>query len=298
MNWDFKQWSALAAAADCGSFEQAAVQLNITASAVSKRIRDLEETAGALLITRARPCRPTAQGQQLLRYWRQVVSLQQALAHELQQRPPVLSLAANHDSLDTWLLPVLAEAAADGGLLLDIQVEDQDHTRALLAEGRVMAAVSSEAETLRGCEVHALGGLRYRLMAAPAFAARYFSDGLTPAALRRAPLLVFNRKDDLQADFLRRHLQADAAMCPTHYVPSSHAFLQAVRMGLGYGMLFEQQLQSEQIKAGELLDLCPQYFIDVPLFWHCWQAQPPKLQSLRKAVQRSAAVHLTAVQSG
>ena len=38
MNWDFKQWSALAAAAESGSFEQAAAQLNITASAVSPSV--------------------------------------------------------------------------------------------------------------------------------------------------------------------------------------------------------------------------------------------------------------------
>ena len=85
MNWDYKQWSALAAAADSGSFEQAAQQLNITASAVSKRIRDLEDAVGAVLLTRARPCRPTAEGQRMLRYWRQMVSLQQALENELSE---------------------------------------------------------------------------------------------------------------------------------------------------------------------------------------------------------------------
>ena len=235
MQWDGKQMAALAAAADSGSFEQAAAQLRITPSAVSQRIRALEEAAGALLLTRSRPCRPTEHGRRLLRYWRQVMSLQQELDNELQQQSSQLALAANHDSLDTWLLPLLAEAAAEEQLLLDIQAEDQEHTRALMAEGRVMAAVSSEAAPIHGCEAYPLGSLRYRLMAAPDFAERYFSDGLSPTALRRAPLLVFNRKDNLQADFLRTHLQADAAMCPTHYIPSSYAFFQAVCLGLGYG---------------------------------------------------------------
>lgn len=293
MNWDFKQWSALAAAVDCGSFEQAAVQLNITASAVSKRIRELEETAGAVLLTRARPCRPTTEGQRLLRYWRQMESLQHALENELSQQPAVLSLAVNHDSLDTWLLPVLQQTAASEQWLLDLQAEDQDYTRMLLEQGRVMAAVSSETEAIRGCEVHPLGSLRYRLTASPAFAARYFSDGLTPAALRRAPLLVFNRKDSLQTDFLRQYLNADAAMCPTHYIPSSHAFFEAARMGMGYGMLFDQQLQNRP--DCEWVDLCPQHYMDVPLFWHCWQVQPPKLQKLRQMVQEAAKAYLTAV---
>ena len=292
MQWDGKQMAALAAAADSGSFEQAAAQLRITPSAVSQRIRALEEAAGALLLTRSRPCRPTEHGRRLLRYWRQVMSLQQELDNELQQQSSQLALAANHDSLDTWLLPLLAEAAAEEQLLLDIQTEDQEHTRALMAEGRVMAAVSSEAVPIHGCEAYPLGSLRYRLMAAPAFAERYFSDGLSPAALRRAPLLVFNRKDNLQADFLRTHLQADAAMCPTHYIPSSYAFFQAVCLGLGYGMLFDQQLQSVQPQGRHLRDLCPGKHIDVPLFWHCWQVQPPKWQRLRQRVQQAAKLHL------
>lgn len=151
MQWDGKQMAALAAAADSGSFEQAAAQLRITPSAVSQRIRALEEAAGALLLSRSRPCRPTEHGRRLLRYWRQVMSLQQELDNELQQQSSQLALAANHDSLDTWLLPLLAEAAAEEQLLLDIQAEDQEHTRALMAEGRVMAAVSSEAVPIHGC---------------------------------------------------------------------------------------------------------------------------------------------------
>ena len=61
---------ALAAVAAQGSFEQAAEKLGLTASAVSQRIRALEEETGFPLITRTRPCRPTVQGQKLLRYIR------------------------------------------------------------------------------------------------------------------------------------------------------------------------------------------------------------------------------------
>ena len=56
--WDSKQLDALAAVAAQGSFEQAAEKLGLTASAVSQRIRALEEETGFPLITRTRPCRP------------------------------------------------------------------------------------------------------------------------------------------------------------------------------------------------------------------------------------------------
>ncbi|MDO5640286.1 MAG: LysR family transcriptional regulator ArgP [Neisseria sp.] len=291
MNWDFKQWSALAAAADCGSFEQAAVQLNITASAVSKRIRDLEEAAGAVLLTRARPCRPTAEGRRLLRYWRQMVSLQQALENELSERPARLSLAVNHDSLDTWLLPVLTQTVARENMLLDIQTDDQDYTLQLLAEGRVMAAVSSRAEPIKGCEAHLLGALRYRLRAAPDFAAKWFSDGLNMKSMKQAPLLTFNRKDDLQNAFLQQHVGIGAAICPVHYIPSSYAFVRAVVLGLGYGMLMDAQVE-EEIRRQRLVDLCPGAFLDVPLYWHCWQVQPPNLARLPQLLKTAAAAYL------
>ncbi len=291
MNWDFKQWSALAAAAESGSFEQAAAQLNITASAVSKRIRDLEEAAGAVLLTRARPCRPTAEGQRLLRYWRQMMSLQQALENEWSERAAVLSLAVNHDSLDTWLLPVLAQTVAKENMLLDIQTDDQDYTLQLLAEGRVMAAVSSGSEPIKGCEAHPLGALRYRLMAAPAFAEKWFSDGLNLKSMKQAPLLTFNRKDDLQNAFLQQHFGIGAAICPIHYIPSSSAFVRAVCLGLGYGMLIDVQVEAE-MQSGGLVDLCPGAYLDVPLYWHCWQVQPPKLARLPKLLRAAAAGYL------
>ena len=291
MNWDYKQWSALAAAADSGSFEQAAQQLNITASAVSKRIRDLEDAVGAVLLTRARPCRPTAEGQRMLRYWRQMVSLQQALENEVSARPAVLSLAANHDSLDTWLLPVLTQTVAKENMLLDIQTDDQDYTLQLLAEGRVMAAVSSEPEPIKGCEAHLLGALRYRLSASPEFAAKWFSDGLNLKNLKQAPLLTFNRKDDLQNAFLQQHTGIGAAVCPIHYIPSSYAFVRAVCLGLGYGMLVDAQINEEKQRGG-LVDLCPGAYLDVPLYWHCWQVQPPNLARLPQLLKEAAAGYL------
>lgn len=291
MNWDFKQWSALSAAADCGSFEQAAGILGITASAVSKRIRELEETVGAVLLTRSRPCRPTAEGRRLLRYWRQIQGLQQSLESELQARPAVLSLAVNHDSLDTWLLPVLAETIGRENMLLDIQADDQDYTLQLLAEGRVTAAVSSSAEPIKGCEAHLIGALRYRLTASPDFVEKWFSDGLTIKACKKAPLLMFNRKDDLQNSFLHQHFGIDAAICPVHYIPASYAFTQAVYLGLGYGMLMDVQI-AEAIGQGHLIDLCPGAYLDVPLYWHCWQMQPPQLARLPQLIREAAAVYL------
>ena len=285
MMWDSKQLRALQAVADMGSFEQAAEQLGITASAVSQRIRALEAETGFPLITRSRPCSATVQGQKILRYIRHTTWLQQEVQNELSQhnRPFNWPIAVNHDSLETWLLPVLAEVAQSEAILPDIQADNEEHTHKLMNEGRVMAAVSTRAQAMAACEVHALGSLGYRLLAAPAFVQRYFADGVTRHNLQNAPLLVFDRKDELQAHFLRQQFGLGMGRCAKAYIPATASFFQAVKLGLGYGMIPDWQ-GYQAIQTGHLVDLCPNHAVQLHLYWHCWVAQSPRLARLNQQV--------------
>ena len=287
--WDSKQLDALAAVAAQGSFEQAAEKLGLTASAVSQRIRALEEETGFPLITRTRPCRPTVQGQKLLRYIRSLEWLERETRNELEQtdRPYIWPIATNHDSLESWLLPALAEVAKTENLLPDIQADNEEHTHRWMNEGRVMAAVSTRQQALAGCEVHSLGYLEYRLMAAPSLVARYFADGIDQNSLKRAPLLVFDRKDNMQAEFLRQHFGINAARCYTVYIPASAPFYQAARLGLGYGMIPDWQ-SAPSLAQGEMVDLCPGQSMKLDLYWHCWPAASPRLASLNRKLVAAA----------
>ena len=287
--WDSKQLHALQAVAETGSFEQAAEQLGLTASAISQRVRALEEETGFPLLTRSRPCYATIQGQKLLRYIRHTTWLQQEVKNELEQResPYIWPIAVNHDSLDTWLLPVLAEVAQIEPLLPDIQADNEEHTHKLMNEGRVMAAVSIYSQAMAGCEVHHLGSLTYRLLASPAFVQRYFINGITRYNLQHAPLLVFDRKDELQARFLRQQFGLGMGRCAKVYIPATASFFQAVKLGLGYGMIPDWQ-GWQDVKAGHLIDLCPNQTVQLHLYWHCWKAQSPRLERLNKCVVEAA----------
>ncbi len=294
MDFDPKQTQALLAVADCGSFEAAALQLHLSASAVSQRVRALETRLGQPLLTRARPCRPTPAGKKLLQYLRRSAMLAEEFAAEFAgaaQTAWLVRIAVNYDSLETWLLPALAPVLQQEGLLLDIRADDQAYTHQLLESGEVVAAVSAKSETMRGCEVQSLGALRYRLLATPAFRQRYFAEGVHAAALRAAPLLVFNRKDALQAEFLQQHFHVQAARCPVHLIPSTHAFFQAVQLGLGYGMIPDLQ-GAQPLQAGEMVDLLPGRFIDVPLYWHHWHNQSPKQARLNQQLVAQARTYL------
>jgi LysR family transcriptional regulator (chromosome initiation inhibitor) len=278
---DARKGEALLAVIDSGSFEQAAVRLKLTPSAVSQRVSAMESELGMPLIIRSKPCRATAAGQRLVQYLRRARLLEDEFIADSGElaRPLSVALAVNNDTLATWLLPGLAAFLIREHILLDIMLDDQDHTYALLSQGLALAGVSSHALPMRGCEVQPLGAMRYRLLAAPAFAARWFRHGLQRDAARVAPLMVFDRKDNLQADFLQRELGLPPGSYPCHYMPASEAFVEAVRLGLGYGMVPELQF-GDALASGALVDLAPAVPTDVMLYWHSWRVQSPKLERL------------------
>jgi LysR family transcriptional regulator (chromosome initiation inhibitor) len=243
MNIDSRRGAALVAAIDSGSLEQAAVLLHISPSAVSQRISALEDDLGMPLLVRTRPCRPTAPGMRVLQFLRRRALLEAEFAADMDDDagPVKIALAVNNDTLATWLLPALAPILIDEALLVDLVLDNQGHTFALLEQGRAVACIAGAAQPMRGCTVTPLGVMRYRMVAAPAFAQRYFPAGLERDAARRAPVMVFDQKDQLQKHFLLQHLGLQEGDYPFHFVPSSDPYVQAILLGLGYGMLPQEQ---------------------------------------------------------
>ena len=282
------QLDALVAIADHGSFDAAARQLHVTPSAVSQRIRALEAAAGQVLISRGTPCRPTPQGEWLVRLGRQTRFLYDEAAQALTTATAVeLPVAVNADSLAAWFRDVLTEAATWQGTAIRLRVEDQGFSQELLRGGDVLAAVTSDSAPVQGCAVTPLGALRYLPAAAPGFAGRWRRDG-TPgwAAM---PVVVFNDKDDLQHELLRRHSVRQGPPV-VHQVPSTADLYEAVRIGLGWAMLPEPQARAD-LAAGVLTRLSTDV-IDVPLYWQRWRLDSPKLAALTAAVRTAAARYL------
>ena len=278
------QLDALVAIADHGSFDAAARQLHITPSAVSQRIRALEAAAGQVLISRGTPCRPTPHGEWLVRLGRQTRFLYDEATQALTDATIVeLPLAVNADSLAAWFRDVLAEVAAWEGTSIRLRIEDQGYSQELLRRGEVLAAVTSDPAAVQGCSVDSLGALRYLPAAAPAVAARW-RRGAAPdwAAM---PVVIFNDKDDLQHELLRRH-GVEQGPPVVHQVPSTADFYAAIRMGLGWGMLPEVQARAD-LAAGELVRLSGDV-IDIPLHWQRWRLDSPKLAALTAAVRVAA----------
>ncbi|HYF72767.1 MAG TPA: LysR family transcriptional regulator ArgP [Nocardioides sp.] len=280
------QLAALVAIADHGTFEAAARQLHVTPSAVSQRIRALESEVGQVVVQRTTPCRPTAAGEVLLRLARQTQLLhdevRDALAHG--HRSTIeLPVAVNADTLATWFRSALAEVAGWPDVALRLHVEDQAYSAGLLRGGDVLAAVTSEPVAVQGCSVERLGLMRYVPAAAPSFVERWRHG--RGADWARMPVVVFNEKDMLQQDVL----DARGVGLPplVHRVPTSADFLEAVRLGLGWGMIPEPQLRPD-VRAGRLAPLPGRQHVDVPLHWQRWRLDSPTLARLTEVVRRAA----------
>ncbi len=297
LNLDAAQIAALAEVLRTGSFDRAAAALSVTPSAISQRIKALEERLGTVLIRRGQPCTGTAAGLRLFRHAEEVALLEHALAADLGPVPGAgghtIRIAANADSFATWLPAALAAAAeAVPGLLFDVTLDDQDHSAEWLRRGEVAAAVTSHAEPIQGCDSLALGALRYHASASPDYLGRHFPNGVTAEACARAPMLTFNRKDELQTRWLAARFGTPPTP-PSHFLPAAQAFIDAAKLGLGWGMNPEQLLWAPVI-SGSLVLLDETQPLDTPLYWQSARAVRPALAPLTQAIRAQARKELRA----
>jgi len=293
MKIDFALLECLEAVVTEGSFDKAASSLSITQSAVSQRIRVLEQQIGVPLLFRSRPVRPTPAAQPLLRFARQTHLLALEVWPELMDcvEQGRVRIAVNADSLGSWVLPALSGWRDEHPVMLEFVVDDQEHTQTWLRNGEVVGAIGSAQTPSRGLRAVPLGVMPYRCVASPAFVARYLPQGLDRTAVHHAPALVFNRRDALHAEHLCHVLGLKKIQFPHHFIPAYEAFFSAALLGYGYGLLPEAQC-ADALARGELVDLTPGVPVDVPLYWHTWPLDSSLVVSLTTALVEGAAAAL------
>jgi LysR family transcriptional regulator (chromosome initiation inhibitor) len=282
---DGQQLTAFAAVIENGSFDAAAARLQVTPSAISQRIKALEQRVGQVVVVREKPCVATAAGAPLLRLAAQTALLEAEALREMGGggSSPRIALAVNADSMATWFTGVF-DTLDD--VLFDIRIEDQDHSARLLREGVVMGAVTTERTPVPGCRVLPLGVMRYVPVAGPAYIERHLADGFTAHAVAAAPSLAWNRDDALQDMLVRKVFRRDIAR-PQHFVPTAEGFGSAVRSDLGWGM-FPENLAEPELADGSFVRVVDAH-LDVPLFWQCWKLDSPLVGAITAAVQSAAA---------
>ncbi|CAG9203619.1 HTH-type transcriptional regulator ArgP [Paraburkholderia caribensis] len=294
---DYALLDALAAVVRHGSFDRAATALNVTPSAVSQRVKLLEERVGSVLVKRGQPCTATRSGALLCRHTERVQLLEAELNGRMPELPgallepwPTLRVAVNDDSVGTWFIDAVADFCAERGMLLDLVIDDQDHTAQRIRDGSVQGAVTTQSEPVQGCRSTRLGRMRYRAVCTPAFCERYFSEGIGRDALRGAPCVDFNPKDQLQKRFVQKITRGEVD-APTHWIPHVSGFLRACATGMGWGMCPERMIAA-QLESGELIDMAPGKHLDVDLYWQSWRLSIGWLDDFGAALRKRSAEFL------
>jgi len=298
--FDTDALECLATIVEEGGFERAALRLSVTQSAVSQRLRALEVQAGTVLLVRSRPLKPTSAGRLLIKHAMQMRLLRADLETDLQELTPDaghareedrVSIAINADSISTWVLPALGPLVSNG-LPLEIITDDQDFTHEWLREGQVLGCVTTVKQALRGCKVLPLGAMQYVAVAGRHYAQAHCPQGLTAHNFRQIPFIAFNRKDDLQSEFVGRALGLRRVALSQRFVPSSEGQVRAALAGWGATVVPELQVRA-LLATGELVNLAPQVTLPVNLYWHCWNLHSAVIDRLT-AAQEGAAIQALA----
>jgi LysR family transcriptional regulator, chromosome initiation inhibitor len=278
---DSQQLAAFAAVIEEGSFDAAARRLQVTPSAVSQRIKALEKSVGQVLVRREKPAAPTSSAVALVRVAAQMGLLEAEVIAELSGGEGAvtrIALAVNADSMATWFTGVFDNLGDD--VLVEIRIEDQDHSARLLREGAVMGAVTTERQPVPGCRVHPLGAMRYVPVASRRFVAQHFPNGFAAAPAASAPVVSWNRDDALQEMFVRKAFRRNLDM-PVHYVPTVEGNVAAIRADLGWGMYPDMLPRHDLVRISD-------GHLDVPLYWQCWKLESPLIRTITDAVESAA----------
>ena len=277
-----------------GGFEKGAQALNLTQSAVSQKIKRLEQSVGGPVLVRTKPLRATPLGKELLAHIQKVSVLEEALNIQsgLEAQAAPISVAVNNDVLATWFSQVMAAFSSARDNPVHIVNADQTQTRDILQQGRVMACISQTGTPVTGGQSIRLGTMRYQLYASPRFIERYLHKGISPERVMKTPGLLYDEYDvTLLSDYQRECLDIAPSFTTCHWFPSSHGFVKMALDGVVWALLPTLQVEQE-VSAGELVPVFPQKELGVPLFWHWTTLESAALADLTKAVKKVAKAQL------
>ena len=297
MEYDYDSLVALAAVVREGGFDAAAKSLDVTQSAVSQRIKQLEEKVGSVLIVRGRPCVPTEAGLQLCRHVEQVTLLQ----HELDERMNVLTgntdvtaatirISVNNDSLATWFPSVIKRASQELNVRFDIIPDDQEHTEQSLKSGDALAVVTAIEKPVQGCRRMSLGAMEYLAVASAEFYETHFSKGVSIDSLKNADCLAFDRKDTIQEQWMMLCF-GEFVISSTHMMPSYEGYVACCLNGTAWGLVPTIAAQP-YLDSGELVELVPGKRIMISLHWQSSTRSSEILRRLGEVVVEEAIVNL------
>ncbi len=290
---DYKAIECLRQVVESQGFEKAGDVLGLTQSAVSQKIKRLEQSYNSVLLIREKPLRLTDLGKKLNMHFIKVQLMEQALVKEAygEQGLQCLPIAINNDSLATWFIDVITGFAQGRHIRLQCKVADQSLTRELLKKGEVVAAISDVGASVTGGQSVYLGAMDYILVASPEFIQRYLHEGFVETDILNVPTLMFDENDQLWANYQKQVLLLQSRVKYCHWLPSSQGFVQMLLSHSVCALVPRIQVEQE-LSEGHLIELFPDKVLKVPLYWHWSGLDSSLLNELTEAVVRQAYISL------
>lgn len=292
---DYRGIEALHMVQSLQSFDLAAKKLFITQSAVSQRIKGLEDHYKEPVLTRQLPYMLTKLGTKLILHYKKVCLLKEEFEQQLGLMNSTLqySIAINHDSLETWFLDLI-EDEAFSPIIFEILVDDQERTLEYLKNGAVSACLSTSKKEILGGKVYPIGEMEYVLSASPPFAKQYFVDKNRAKCLCQAPAIKFEKNDKLEDLFLKKFFGITKEPSHFHAVPSVKGLKKFAVLGKGYALLPKIDIQHE-LRAEQLVEVYPDKVLKIPLYWHHLDVDSKSFQQFNRDIVHCAKIKLAEV---
>ncbi|MDR0805879.1 MAG: LysR family transcriptional regulator ArgP [Enterobacteriaceae bacterium] len=287
-NIDYKSLRLLDLIIKEQGFEKAASKLFITQSAVSQRVKQLENQVGTLLLTRTVPPKPTKYGEKLLGLLYHVQLIEHDMfSNDYGHYTLNIPISVNADSLATWVLPALKDFLEDSSIRLDIKTDDESRTLDYLIRGEVVGAISLQPLPIIGGRCDLLGTLDYIFVSTPSFAEKYFPKGVTQDALLKTPIVAFDFTSDMHHSFLQQYFGLTPGSLPCHIVGSSEAYIKLILQDSACCMISKQQIK-EELASGKIINLVPNLVQHKKLYWHRYLPESETIKKMSHCIVQYA----------
>lgn len=270
-SFDYKGMQALSAIIEWQSFDVAAEKLHISQSAVSQRLKSLQELYSDPLLLRGAKYELTTIGEVLVSHYQKVSHLESETRGIIsgQTRDLNITIAISRDILEVWFLQSVVFKGLSDSAHINIISDDSGVTYKHVQKGLAHCSLGAVDDPVSGCTVENLGFMRYLLVATKGYVEKHFKSGVNAETLQEATMLRFDEKDNLNNLFFETKLKVSPSIKRERLMPSVRGFKDAVMRGDAYALLPRMQIKSE-LESKKLVNIVPDVYWDEQIYFHHW----------------------------
>ena len=280
------QLQAFVAVARRQTVQQAAVDLGLTQTGVTQRLRTLETSLGVTLFTRSRKgMLPTPEGEALLRYCQRALELEgetmAAVLGAASREFVRLTLSGPSSIMRSRVIPgALSVLASYPELRFTFDIVDDQNGLAKLKAGTAQLAVLARAEVARELDSKLLHPERYIFVVPPAWRQRSLAEVVATEAI-----VDFDQADQLTHSYLAAHGLLERVRPERHFANNTDALAMMVAAGIGYSVLVED-FARPLLQSGMLVALSPDksFAVTHALAWYPRPDMPAYFSAVVRAI--------------